>query len=204
MQGMPLSTENPMFHPHYAAIPAPAPDLRGRQHLAPTNAHDRERDKSARKRSGGKRGEEPTMIIPVDEDMRRLFQECKIGRGNAALLCEALAFATPEDLKRKEIIKVRIRSYAIGAAFVLDFDSVFHRSFRSFTQNVWRLWNSCMHRSHGRLPARSALVSASSNAAHLLTPPQLSVARTRRTSAPAHLRVPKRVRTRIATPVWSR
>jgi hypothetical protein len=47
------------------------------------------------------------MIIPVDEDMRRLFQECKIGRGNAALLCEALAFATPEDLKRKEIIKVR-------------------------------------------------------------------------------------------------
>ena len=38
--------------------------------------------------------------------MRRLFQECKIGRGNAQLLGEALVFATPEDLK-KEIIKVK-------------------------------------------------------------------------------------------------
>lgn len=47
-------------------------------------------------------------IIPVDEDMRRLFQECKLGRGNAALLNEALAFATPEDLKEKGIIKVRM------------------------------------------------------------------------------------------------
>ncbi|KAJ7619451.1 hypothetical protein FB45DRAFT_839940 [Roridomyces roridus] len=35
-------------------------------------------------------------IIPPDEDMRRLFQECKIGVGNANLLNEALATATPE------------------------------------------------------------------------------------------------------------
>lgn len=39
--------------------------------------------------------------------MRRLFQECKIGEGNAALLSEALAFAKPEDLTKKEIIRVR-------------------------------------------------------------------------------------------------
>lgn len=45
-------------------------------------------------------------IIPVDEDIRRLFQECKIGKGNASLLSEALAFAKPEDLKEKGIIKV--------------------------------------------------------------------------------------------------
>lgn len=37
--------------------------------------------------------------------MRRLFQECKVGRGNASLLSEALAFARPEDLKLKEIIR---------------------------------------------------------------------------------------------------
>jgi hypothetical protein len=37
--------------------------------------------------------------------MRRLFQECKIGQGNAALLSEALAFAKPKDLT-KEIIRV--------------------------------------------------------------------------------------------------
>lgn len=40
--------------------------------------------------------------------MRRLFQECKIGQGNANLLSEALAYAKPEDLEKKEIIRVRI------------------------------------------------------------------------------------------------
>ncbi|KAJ7233193.1 hypothetical protein C8J57DRAFT_1480377, partial [Mycena rebaudengoi] len=48
---------------------------------------DRGRERSKRKR-----------IIPPDEDMRRLFQECKIGRGNAELLSHALANAAPEDL----------------------------------------------------------------------------------------------------------
>jgi hypothetical protein len=38
--------------------------------------------------------------------MRRLFQECQIAQGNALLLSEALVFAKPEDLKKKEIIKV--------------------------------------------------------------------------------------------------
>lgn len=38
--------------------------------------------------------------------MRRLFQECVIGQGNASLLSQALALSTPEDLKRKDIIKV--------------------------------------------------------------------------------------------------
>ncbi|KAJ7251204.1 hypothetical protein C8J57DRAFT_1723124, partial [Mycena rebaudengoi] len=47
---------------------------------------DRDRDHSTRNR-----------IIPPDEDMRRLFQECKIGSGNAALLSQALAIAAPED-----------------------------------------------------------------------------------------------------------
>lgn len=46
-------------------------------------------------------------IIPPDEDIRRLFQECRMGRGNALLLNEALAFASPSDLKEKPIIKVR-------------------------------------------------------------------------------------------------
>lgn len=39
--------------------------------------------------------------------MRRLFEECRIGTGNAQLLSEALTFAKPEDLKEKEIIRVR-------------------------------------------------------------------------------------------------
>ncbi len=46
-------------------------------------------------------------VIPPEEDMRRLLQECRIANGNAQLLNEALAFATPEDLREKDIIKVR-------------------------------------------------------------------------------------------------
>ena len=48
-------------------------------------------------------------VIPPEEDMRRLFQECRFANGNAQLLSEALTFASPEDLREKEIIKVRIR-----------------------------------------------------------------------------------------------
>ncbi|KAF8154031.1 hypothetical protein B0H34DRAFT_720086 [Crassisporium funariophilum] len=56
---------------------------------------------------GIKKRKSPTRnrIIPPDEDMRRLFQECKIGHGNASLLSQALALSKPEDLKKKEIIK---------------------------------------------------------------------------------------------------
>lgn len=46
-------------------------------------------------------------MIPPEEDMRRLFQECKVGRGNASLLSEALKFAKPQELNRKGIIRVR-------------------------------------------------------------------------------------------------
>ncbi|KAI0341260.1 hypothetical protein BDW22DRAFT_1485694, partial [Trametopsis cervina] len=44
-------------------------------------------------------------IIPHDEDMRRLLEECQIGIGNAQLLSEALTFAKPEDLKEKKLIR---------------------------------------------------------------------------------------------------
>lgn len=43
--------------------------------------------------------------------MRRLFQECRFAQGNAQLLSESLAFASPEDLREKDIIKAGTRSY---------------------------------------------------------------------------------------------
>ncbi|KAF7293137.1 hypothetical protein HMN09_01191700 [Mycena chlorophos] len=46
----------------------------------------------------------PPRIIPPDEDMRRLFQECVIGVGNARLLSDALAMATPDDLTTDPVI----------------------------------------------------------------------------------------------------
>jgi hypothetical protein len=53
-----------------------------------------------------KRSPRRNRIIPPEEDIRRLFQECKIGNGNAQLLSESLTFAKPEDLQQ-EIIRVR-------------------------------------------------------------------------------------------------
>ncbi len=47
--------------------------------------------------------------------MRRLFQECKIGQGNASLLSQALALSKPEELKKKDMI-IKVRSTAISFA----------------------------------------------------------------------------------------
>lgn len=55
-------------------------------------------------------------VISLEEDMRRLFQECRFAHGNAQLLSEALAFASPEDLREKDIIKVRTRIFLVGEA----------------------------------------------------------------------------------------
>jgi hypothetical protein len=37
-------------------------------------------------------------LISATEDMRRLFEECEIGKGNAQLLNQALTFARPDEL----------------------------------------------------------------------------------------------------------
>ncbi len=49
-------------------------------------------------------------VIPPEEDMRRLLQECRFAHGNAQLLSEALMYASPEDLREKDIIKAGTRS----------------------------------------------------------------------------------------------
>lgn len=46
------------------------------------------------------------LIELEDPYMRRLFQECKIGQGNAALLSQALTLSKPEDLNEQDVIKV--------------------------------------------------------------------------------------------------
>ncbi|KAG6906991.1 hypothetical protein DXG01_011067 [Tephrocybe rancida] len=43
--------------------------------------------------------------IPPDKDIRRLFQECNIGEGNASLLSIALTLSRPEDLETKDVFK---------------------------------------------------------------------------------------------------
>ncbi|KAG5349621.1 hypothetical protein C0989_002711 [Termitomyces sp. Mn162] len=60
------------------------------------------RTKTSRKH---KTPESRNRIISLDEDIRRLFQECKLGQGNASLLSQALALSRPEDLKTTDVIK---------------------------------------------------------------------------------------------------
>jgi len=58
--------------------------------------------------------------------MRRIFQECKIGQGNANLLLEALSYARPQDLE-KEFIQVRFMYWTIstysGKAVIQEFQA---------------------------------------------------------------------------------
>ncbi|KAF9460486.1 hypothetical protein BDZ94DRAFT_1266034 [Collybia nuda] len=104
-EGMPFDNDDAMFNPpapsrlsHYEAPlvsyqePSPIPI----DYIPPTlsNNSDRKRKSPTRNR-----------IIPPEEDIRRLFQECKIGRGNASLLSQALVLSKPEDLKKQDVIK---------------------------------------------------------------------------------------------------
>ncbi|KAJ8083207.1 hypothetical protein PM082_009079 [Marasmius tenuissimus] len=58
---------------------------------------DRESRKRKKHRSSRERERDAQKIIPPEEDIRRLFQECIIGKGFASLLSQALVHTTPED-----------------------------------------------------------------------------------------------------------
>jgi hypothetical protein len=47
-------------------------------------------------------------IIPPEEDMRRLLQECDVAKNNAQVLSQALPFATPSTLGTDTLIQVSL------------------------------------------------------------------------------------------------
>ncbi|KAH7100447.1 hypothetical protein BKA62DRAFT_706314 [Auriculariales sp. MPI-PUGE-AT-0066] len=57
--------------------------------------------------------------IPVDEDVRRLHQECKIAKGNAIVLSNALALANSEDIPTNSIIKEFLRKCEQSQEFLV-------------------------------------------------------------------------------------
>ncbi|KAG2746000.1 hypothetical protein P692DRAFT_20782715 [Suillus brevipes Sb2] len=73
--GIPFDTEDAMFSPP----------------IVPTRPPIEERPS---RKSLHQRG-----VIPPDEDMKRLFQECKIAKGNATFLSEMLAYTKPEQME---------------------------------------------------------------------------------------------------------
>ena len=48
----------------------------------------------------------PRKVIPLEEDMRRLFEECSMALSHARILNEALAYATPDSFRNNSVIKV--------------------------------------------------------------------------------------------------
>lgn len=97
--GIPFDTEDAMFSPPVPSLPRP---LSQYSLETPTFAQQAfSRELSPTPPPSIEQPQQPDRhqrIIPLEEDMRRLFQECKIARGNALLLSEALAFAKPEAL----------------------------------------------------------------------------------------------------------
>lgn len=43
-------------------------------------------------------------IIPPEEDMRRLMEECNVGSANAQFLMDLLKYAKPGDVKKKKTV----------------------------------------------------------------------------------------------------
>ncbi|KAH0834019.1 hypothetical protein J3R83DRAFT_11255 [Lanmaoa asiatica] len=100
--GVPFDTDDAMFSPPVVSLPRPlsqysletptfaqtfSPD-----ELAPTPPLSERPPPQSRRRYPQHR------VIPLEEDIRRLFQECKIARGNADVLSQTLAFARPDAL----------------------------------------------------------------------------------------------------------
>lgn len=130
-KGVPFDTDDSIFNPPTSQNPS---------QVISTRVH-RDRPSSPVEQPITSRNR----IIPVEEDRRRLFQECKIGQGNAALLSEALTFAKPEDLARKEIIRVGQAMWRVLLKLTY--------LCRSFISNAAPHKNSFLHKFPGPPPA---------------------------------------------------
>jgi len=108
---MPFDTEDAMFNPplmrgrastyDYDITDATAPIVPDTPPVSRPPPHQR---KTSDNVTPGENPKQHHIIFP-EEDMRRLFQECKIGTGNANLLSQALAMATPEQLNDSVIVE---------------------------------------------------------------------------------------------------
>ncbi|KAG1774690.1 hypothetical protein EV702DRAFT_974381, partial [Suillus placidus] len=90
--GIPFDTEDAMFSPPIVPTRPPIEEVSSFWFVVYDSALiDSPALFSARLKSLHQRG-----VIPPAEDMKRLFQECKIAKGNATFLSEMLAYTKPE------------------------------------------------------------------------------------------------------------
>jgi hypothetical protein len=119
-QGIPFDTSDPMFIPPDPNIhsnlpngkanakhPRDSPPLGSPKPYQQTNNNlQAPRTITKQHRSRGSLGTNVQRVIPVDEDVRRLFEECDIAKSNAHVLSQALTYARPEDLQENSVIRV--------------------------------------------------------------------------------------------------
>ncbi|KAG9311025.1 hypothetical protein JVU11DRAFT_8922 [Chiua virens] len=98
--GVPFDTDDAMFSPPVVSLPRPSsqysletPIFAQTDDLDPTPPPSEHPQPQGRRRN-----QQRQRVVPPEEDMRRLFQECNIARGNADLLTQTLAFAKPDAL----------------------------------------------------------------------------------------------------------
>ncbi|KAJ3856074.1 hypothetical protein EV368DRAFT_71884 [Lentinula lateritia] len=99
-EGFPFENDDAMFNP-----PAVSGNGRGSYHENTPSAAHRHKDREHKEKKSSK-----NRIIPLEEDIRRLFQECKIGLGNASLLSQACVHAKLEELKKGEEFRLKCLS----------------------------------------------------------------------------------------------
>ncbi|KDQ17109.1 hypothetical protein BOTBODRAFT_53695 [Botryobasidium botryosum FD-172 SS1] len=122
--GIPFDPTDPMFSPNISTSPLPtivqpgptpqrpSPKSRGHSNLAPpinnasrpprdqrdTRDRDRDRDRDPQRDRRRDQPQDRDWVIPAEEDMRKLFEECEMARGNSQLLINSLTYAKPDDL----------------------------------------------------------------------------------------------------------
>lgn len=118
-EGIPFDTSDPMFIPpdpniqtnlsngraHPKPARSPSPTDSNQPHPLSTNFQQLPRPTPKQHRSHHSHGDSVQRIIPIDEDVRRLFEECDIAKGNSQLLNQALTYARPEDLTQNSVIR---------------------------------------------------------------------------------------------------
>jgi hypothetical protein len=112
-------------------------------------------------------------IIPIEEDMRRIFNECEDAHNSARLLSDFLAFASPADVEGDVDGVVRV-SHSFP-----DFAPLLHLTVsvcdRSFTRNASLPKSESSPRFRGQPPLRKNLAMSSKTRSFLLSPSRTSL-----------------------------
>ncbi|CAE6464433.1 unnamed protein product [Rhizoctonia solani] len=99
------------FPPNDHPQPDPAPNVVAvtqgltRVELEPPPLIERRNTRDGERRRGVQRVESTYGIISPEEDIRRLFEECKIAQDNCRILADSLVYATPDSVTSNTVIK---------------------------------------------------------------------------------------------------